>query len=446
MTRFQWRLVVPIIAGIVPICVFGHSYGPPPRVTAAPGDNAKACTQCHSSSPLNSGTGSVKILLQSGPVYIPGVKQRVAVQVSDPNQKRWGFELSARLDSDPANGQAGDFTPVDNMTQVICTDNAPKPCVAAGPIFITHTSAGTRNGTPGGATFEFDWTPPAADAGTVTFYVAGNAANGDAAFTGDLIYTSSLQLTPAIPVAPTVTAGNVVSSATYAAGPVSPNSWVTVYGSNLGVTTRSWADGDILNGGIPFSLDGVSVVLTLFGAPRLAYVGYVSPTQVNFLLPSDLAATATTVMVRNPAGASTPVPITVQANAAQCFTLDGKNVWALHANGSFVGKVGLLPSLTTAPAAPGETVTVYGTGMGPTTPALIPGQLPTAAASLNTLPKVTIGGNDATVVSAGVVPGAAGMYQLNIQVPPNAPDGDQTLVVQVGTASTASTNITVQKQ
>ena len=105
--------------------------------------------------------------------------------------------------------------------------------------------------------------------------------------TGDFIYTSSVQLTPAIPAAPAVTAGNIVSAATSVAGPMAPNSWVTIYGTNLGVTTRAWTDSDFVNGRIPFSLDGVSVVLNLFGAPRLAYVGYVSPTQINFLLPSD---------------------------------------------------------------------------------------------------------------------------------------------------------------
>src|SRR5436190_9210675 len=131
------------------------------------------------------------------------------------------------MNSDLEKGQAGDFTPIDNMTQVICEDNAPKPC-ASGVSFIQHTSAGTRSGTRNGATFQFDWTRPATNTGPVTFYVAGNAANGDAAMTGDLIYTSSVELTPAIPAAPSVTAGNIVSAATSAAGPMAPNSWVTI--------------------------------------------------------------------------------------------------------------------------------------------------------------------------------------------------------------------------
>jgi uncharacterized protein (TIGR03437 family) len=271
----------------------------------------------------------------------------------------------------------------------------------------------------------------------VTFYVAGNAANGNGASSGDLIYTSSIQLTPAIPTAPTVTAGNVVSAATNAAGPVAPNSWVTIYGSNLGVTTRGWAEGDFVNSAMPFSLDGVSVVVNLFGAPRLTYVGYVSPTQVNFLLPSDLAATDMTVQVRNPAGMSSPIPLTVQAAAGTCFTVDGKSVLAAHPNGSLLGK--------TSPATPGETIAIYATGLGATNPPLIPGVVPTAPASLVTLPKVTIGGEAANVVAGGIVPGTAGLYQLNVQVPSTAANGDLPLVLTVGTSNAAGMLISVQK-
>jgi uncharacterized protein (TIGR03437 family) len=386
----------------------------------------------------------VKIILQSGAFYIPGVKQRVMVQVSDPEQRRWGFELTARLNSNPETSQGGDLTPIDNFTQVICEDNAPKPC-ASGPMFITHTAAGTRPGTPGGATFQFDWTPPATNAGPITLYVAGNAANANASPTGDFIYTSNVQLTPAIPAAPSVSAADVVSAATSLAGPVAPNSWVTIFGSNLSATTRAWSAGDFVNGEMPFSLDGVSVLVNLFGAPRLTCVGYVSPTQINFLLPPDTSITAATVQVRNPAGMSTAVPLTIQANAPQLFSLDGKSVLGTHANGALLGKAGLVPSATTTPAAPGETIVIYGTGMGATTPALIPGQLPTETAALATLPRVTIGGANATVLAALVGAGTAGVYQLNVQVPADAANGDQPVVVQVGTGNSAPLLLTVQK-
>jgi uncharacterized protein (TIGR03437 family) len=357
----------------------------------------------------------------------------VTVQVADPVQQRWGFEFSARLNSDLANGQAGTLTPIDNFTQTICEDAGPPPC-ASGVLFIEHTSAGTRNGSKSGASFTFDWTPPSTDSGPITFYVAGNAANGDGTDLGDHIYTSSVQLNSAITSAPLVT-GTVVSSATYAAGPVAANSWVTIYGSNLSVTTRSWTAADFTDGGMPTSLDGVSVVMTFFGAPRLAYVGYVSPTQVNFLMPSDASGGSYQAQVRNPAGISAQVPLTVQANAPQLFTLDGSHVAGTHADGS---------SLGTTPVSAGEMVTIYGTGCGPTNPALIPGQLPVQAFALANLPSITIGGAPATVESGEVMPGAGGFYQIGVQVPANLKSGDQPVVVQAGIASSAPVLLTVQ--
>ena len=436
------KIAIPLLTGLALVKAFAHSYGPPPRVTGAPGDNPKACTQCHSDAALNSFSGSVSILLQSGQVYIPGVKQRITVQVADPAQQRWGFELSARLNSDPANGQAGQLISIDNMTQVICEDNGPLPC-STGVSFIQHTSAGTRNGTKNGVSFQFDWLPPATNVGPITLYVAGNAANGNASSTGDHIYTNSLELQPAIPTAPTISASGLVSAATLAAGPVAPNSWVTLYGSNLGVTTRSWNETDFIDGGLPTSLDGVSVILTVFGAPRLAYVGYVSPTQINFLLPSDASPTAYQLQVKNPAGVTAQIPMTLAANAGQMLTLDGKYVAGAHSDGTLLGKSGLLANTTTKPAAPGETVAIYATGCGATSPALIPGQSPTQASPLATLPTATLGGNAANVVSATVVPGSPGLYQINVQVPANTPAGDQALVLQIGTTSAASTLLTV---
>ena len=412
---------------------FAHSYGPPPGVTAAPGDNPRACTQCHAGT-LNSGSGSVKIIPLSGAVYIPGVKQRLTVQVSDPNQQRWGFELTARLNSDPQNSSAGDFVPVDNFTQVICADTGAKPCSTTS--FIMHTSAGTRNGTKGGASFQFDWNPPATNVGPVTLYVAGNAANGNSSSSGDLIYTSSLQMDPLTPSAPVLTSSNIVSSATGAAGSLGANSWVTAYGSNLSATTRSWAESDFNNGALPNSLDGVSVVLTYSGAPRLASIGYVSPGQVNFLLPSDTLATTVQVQIKNPAGITTQSLITVVAAAPQLLTSDGKHALGVHADGS---------SLTGAPAVPGETITLYATGCGPTSPPLIPSQLPAQASAVTNPPQVTIGGAAATVGSAAVLPGTGGVYQISVQIPSSASAGDQPVILQLGTFNSATTFITVGK-
>jgi len=242
-----------------------------------------------------------------------------------------------------------------------------------------------------------------------------------------------VQLTPAVAAAPQIS--SIVSSATYQSGSYAANSWVTIFGTNLSTTSRSWTNGDILNGGLPFSLDGGSVVLT--GAPRLAYVGYVSPTQVNFLLPTDQGPATVHVQVRNSSGISARGPITVQANAPQLLTSDAKYVLATHADGR--------PLTKATPAAPGEIVTLYGTGCGATTPAQITGQVPTIASPLATLPTITVGGVAASVTADSILPGAAGVYQFAVQIPAAAADGDQHVVATQGGVGSAPTLITVQK-
>ena len=77
---------------------------------------------------------------------------------------------------------------------------------------------------------------------------------------------------------------------------------------------------------------------------------------------------------------------------------------------------------------------------------MIPGQLPAEPASLTGTQQVTIGGADATVVSAGIVPASAGLYQLIVQVPATAADGDQLVVCSNGGGVTSATTlITIRK-
>jgi uncharacterized protein (TIGR03118 family) len=249
-----------------------HSAGPDPRYAGAPGDNLGACTFCHRGQALNSGPGNVKILLPSGNSYTPGVTQHIMVQVSDPQQRRWGFQMSARLKSNQVSGQAGDFNPTDGFTQVICDNSRPKPCSADALVqFIEHTSAGTRLGVTGGATFEFDWTPPAADAGNVVFYVAANAANGDFSSTGDHIYTSSLEIasnSPSIPTIPVTkySQHNLVSDVSGLADQTDAN-LINPWGIALNSTGAFWISNNrtgtstLYNGiGQPFPTDNPLVV------------------------------------------------------------------------------------------------------------------------------------------------------------------------------------------
>jgi uncharacterized protein (TIGR03118 family) len=240
------------------------STGPRPRFTGAPGDNALACTQCHTGV-LNSGRGSVKIVYPGGAEYKPGNTYRMRVEVRDPDQQRWGFEFTARLNSNLANGQAGDLNPVDGNTRTICETNTPKPCAAATPVqFQEHVAAGTRPGTLQGVDFEFDWTAPAAGAGPVTFYVAGNAANNNGTNQGDNIYTSSLSIAegngqPALQVPATpYEVRHLVSDLGGGWGDKLDPNLKNPWGIAIGPTTPFW----ISNGGT-----GTSTVYNTAGEP-----------------------------------------------------------------------------------------------------------------------------------------------------------------------------------
>lgn len=73
-----------------------------------------------------------------------------------------------------------------------------------------------------------------------------------------------------------------------------------------------------------------------------------------------------------------------------------------------------------------------GTGFGPTSPAIPGGQVVDKANSLTEAVRVTIGGLAAVYLGGALSPGAAGLYQIAVRVPAEAPDGDLPVVVEVG--------------
>jgi uncharacterized protein (TIGR03437 family) len=120
----------------------------------------------------------------------------------------------------------------------------------------------------------------------------------------------------------------------------------------------------------------------------------------------------------------------------------GKYVAAQHADYSYVGAPGLIAGVTTTPAQPGEVILMYGTGFGPTNPAVASANVVTTAEPLANTVQVTIGGMAANVQFAGLT--ESGLDQLNVTVP-NVPDGDATVVAQLGGVQTqAGVSITVQ--
>lgn len=175
--------------------VWAFSGGPPDgRAGNPPGNMTCKTSGCHNSFALNSGDGSFSIDGVPGE-YTPGNTYTITVTLSDPGQKRWGFELTVLEGS---NQQAGAIIVTDN-TNTQLSDN-----MGTNPDYIKQRSAGTFAGTNDGpVSWSFDWIAPDAAAGDVTFYAAGNAANNNGTASGDYIYTTTASSSAPPPPAPT---------------------------------------------------------------------------------------------------------------------------------------------------------------------------------------------------------------------------------------------------
>jgi uncharacterized protein (TIGR03437 family) len=430
---FRNRILTSGIAGLAPMLLYAFSTGPLPRRTGAPGD--QTCVQCHTGTALNGGGGNLALSASSGSTYTAGQIITLTLTVTDPTAAVYGFQATARMDSNPSNGQAGSFG-AGAQQRVICEDNSPRPdagCPSSGPLqFIEHTAPFTTN------TITFSWTAPAADAGPVTIYAAANAANGNRNNTGDHIYTTSLKLTPAASTAkPSITSGGVVSASAFrSATAAAPGSWIEIFGANLSTATREWAGGDFNGSAAPTSLDGVSVTV----GGRAAIVRFISPTQVNALVPDGAPIGAgVPVVVKNSGGESDAAMVSIAdvapaILAPPSFAVAGKQYAVATFAGSstvtYVGAAGSIAGVTLRPARAGDVITLYGIGFGPVTPASTIGTIASGTSAVNGNVTAQIGTAAATLQYAGLAPGFVGLYQFNLTVPAVAA-GDQPLVISV---------------
>jgi uncharacterized protein (TIGR03437 family) len=272
----------------------------------------------------------------------------------------------------------------------------------------------------------------AGDGGTATSAQLG-APNGIAFDSAGNLYISDSngnrvhKVSAAPPPAPSISAGGVVNGASFAPGIVA-GSWATITGTNLASLTDNW-NGHIVNGALPTTLDGVTVGIG--GKP--AYLNYLSPTQINLVVPA-VSPGATPVTVTTAGGTSSTFTVTAAAYGPAFFPWPGSQAVATRQDFSFAAKPGTFPGAATVAAKPGDVIILWGTGFGPTTPAAPGGvQVPSDQTYATSTPAaVRINGVSATVYGTALAPGYAGLYQVAIQVPPSMADGDWPVVATIG--------------
>jgi uncharacterized protein (TIGR03437 family) len=223
---------------------------------------------------------------------------------------------------------------------------------------------------------------------------------------------------------------NAGSSAPFTAG-IAPGELLTLYGSNLSSALK-------ITGDVPFPTTLNNTQVKINGTPAPLY--YVSPGQLSAIVPYSVTNGTAQVQVINNGTASNTVTIQVAATAPGILTQSQNGLGfgdAVHQDGSLVNDKN--------PAQPGETVSLFLTGLGAVNPAIsdgAPGPVDTLAKATNNI-SVTIGGKDATVTYAGLAPQLAGLYQINVTIPTGLTAGNNNLDVAGPDAYTSECVIAV---
>ncbi|HEY1337184.1 MAG TPA: metallophosphoesterase [Bryobacteraceae bacterium] len=203
-------------------------------------------------------------------------------------------------------------------------------------------------------------------------------------------------------IRPSVSGPESVVNAASFANAIAPGALISIFGQGL-------APNAITATSLPLGTTMAGTSVTLNGAP-LPLV-YVSPGQINAQLPLDVDGPANLRVTTASGTAETAIQISDTAPA-----IFANGVW--HNNGPAVS--------TSAPARPGDVLTIYMTGLGAVDGSLSPGSpapSPPAGPLLNVVAPVEVEMGDVAVkpLFAGLTPGFVGLYQVNVVVPLDLP-------------------------
>jgi len=240
-------------------------------------------------------------------------------------------------------------------------------------------------------------------------------------------------------IGPIVNPGGTVSAAGNI--PAAAASIASVYGITFASSTVHTPGTPL-----PTTLGGVSVRINGILAPLFD----VSPTQINLQIPWEvLGLSQVSITVTSGGITSSPVTINLATYSPALFATNAQGSGQgaiLIANTAFVAApVGAFTG--SRPANRGEFISIYCTGLGPVTNqpatgAVAPSDPPSTT---TTLPTAIIGGISATVTFSGLAPGFVSLYQVNLQVPQDAPTGDAVpVVLSIGGAASNTVTIAVQ--
>lgn len=450
MAATQKALVIGLVlAGLIPFSNSAKAFSTgrfTTGETGGPFPGEQNCSRCHQGSEVNSGEGSVGVMIGESPasefMYTPGETVSLIISYTDPNAALGGFQLTVR--SGEGCGQPG--TLAAGETEAGSTVRTIDGTCGGMPV---QWAAHSRPAIGGSGTWEVAWTAAAESAGAVTLALAVNAANGDRGRNGDTIYTYAATIEPAgaePPMPPAISDGGVVLADRFSETRTgAPNALAAALGTGFADMAEAVSGTVDETGRVSTALAGTCVEVNQHRAP----IVQLDPEEVTFQIPSETGIGAASVQVIRGCDADGEL----RSNAAMFqvaavqpvffqFSEDPAGISALHADLTLVAAAEAVPGRVTRPAVPGDFVTFFGTGFGPTHPPLGTGEIPVESHPLAAQSfRPMIGQMEVPaekVVYAGAAPSFVGLYQLTLQVPDNVPAGSHAFAVLLDGVESAS--------
>ena len=290
--------------------------------------------------------------------------------------------------------------------------NFPVQFSVSGPATLSATSAttGTNGQAQVGAT-------AGATAGAVT--VTATAGS----------FSATFNLT-VLPPGPSITASSFLNGAGFfptdsSHAALSPCGIATISAPGVAPGIQGVVVANPIVGPLPYSLAGDQVSFNGAQAPIYNVANMNGQQSVTVQVPCSVTAGSVPATV-GVSGSSATVNVTVKAAGPGIFQTvmsDGvTRAVLLRPDGSFVDVGGATPN----PARRGETILMYATGLGITSPPVGTNQTPISGTNALVQGQVIVGVNNSgvQVVSAQAAPGMIGVYQVAFVVPSNAPTGN----------------------
>ncbi len=268
--------------------------------------------------------------------------------------------------------------------------------------------------------------------------ISGDGQHAAIALNTSSIYLAPTTSTTPIPTLARVFAPRVLYTIRSAAGYANPSvgSLVTAYGANLADEELTVAPSFPL----PTTLGNVQFAMNGMPLPLQA----TTPWQINAQIPQTVTpGDASFIAQGGDRNATTPeLHVTVSARDPEAILIPGPTT---------VQAAAVYPGTTTVadkdhPAAAGQILELYVIGLGVTTPR-VPAGLASPAnppATADIQPRLQLGGRDVEILYAGLAPGLAGVYQVNIRVPSGLAPGAQYLKWLDGSGQGATSGIYVK--